>query len=83
MRAGYDLARLLRVAAISAVLFGAFLLLRPYGHEWLVIPGGLLVAIVIILLALWRNHRTRRRIESIEREIDQLQKRGDGRRSEP
>lgn len=71
---GYDTARILRVITISAVLFGAFLLLRPYGLEWYVIPAGLLVAILIILLALFRNHRMKKRLESIQRELDDMQK---------
>jgi hypothetical protein len=70
---GYDRTRILRVLIISAVLFGAFVLLRPYGLEWMVIPGGLLVALLIILLALVRNARMKKRLEDIQREIDALE----------
>lgn len=76
MSGGYDARRLLRIVVISAILFGAFVLLRPYGLEWLVIPGGLLVAILIILLALVRNKRMQHRLEQIQREIDEMQSGG-------
>ncbi len=72
MFAGYDWQRLLRVVLISAVLFGAFLLLRPYGLGWVVIPGGLGVAIVIILLALWQNKRAHKKLERLHRELEEL-----------
>lgn len=74
MLAGYDRARILRVVAISAVIFGAFVLLRPYGLEWYVIPAGFGVAILIILLALFRTHRMNKRLRDIQRELEEMKK---------
>ena len=74
MVAGYDKGRILRVLAISATIFAAFLILRPYGLGWYVIPAGFSLAIVIILLALFRQHRMNKRLRSIQRELEELQK---------
>lgn len=72
--AGYDKGRILRVLAISAAIFAAFLLLRPYGLGWYVIPAGFIVAILIILLALFRQHRMNKRLRAIQDELEELQR---------
>jgi Flp pilus assembly protein TadB len=74
MVAGYDRGRILRVLAISATIFAAFLLLRPYGLGWYVIPAGFGVAILIILLALFRQHRMNRRLREVQHELEEMQK---------
>jgi len=62
--------RILRVIGISAVLFAAFLLLEPYGLGWLVVPAGLLVAVVLVALAWVYGRRARKRYESLEQDLD-------------
>lgn len=70
MPGGYDSQRLLRILVISSVLFVGFILLHPYGLGWVVVPAGLGVAVVFVALSVWRNRRSRQRIEAIKREMD-------------
>ena len=78
MAGGWDHKRLLRIALISGVLMAAFILLEPYGLSWAVIPGGLAVAVIILLAALWQNHRTKRKLAELRREIEEMQRRDGG-----
>lgn len=76
--AGFDTQRLLRIVLISGVLLAAFLLLEPYGLAWVVIPGGLLVAVLILLAAMWQNHRAKKKLAELRREIEEMQRRDEG-----